>query len=69
MLEMENTKMEAQLKQVQQLMELDKQKRQQPAANQAKQTLWRSATQNQSLRGYDRQVMDHVTKTKNLPPR
>lgn len=71
MLELENKRMEERLKTVQNLMEMDKQKRSTLTANKDHNegTLWRSATQNQSLRGYDKQVMEKIQKTKGLPPR
>lgn len=48
------------------LMELEKQKRgtnissESGKDNKNQSTLWRSATQNHSIRGYDKEVMDHL---------
>ena len=69
MLELENKKMEEKLKEVQLLMELEKQKRStgQSDASNKEGTIWRSATQNQPLRSYDKVVMQHVQKTKGMP--
>lgn len=52
-------------------MELDKQKRtnKPDEAAQTQGTMWRSATNNYSIRGYEKQVMSHVQKTKNNPVR
>ena len=71
MLELENKKMEEKLKEVQLLMELEKQKRStgQSDPSNKEGTIWRSATQNQPLRGYDKVVMQHVQKTKGIAPK
>ena len=57
MLEQENKKMEDKLKTVQKMMELDKSKRKTGAdKTESKEggTLWRSATNNYSIRGYQK---------------
>ena len=57
--------MEEQLKQVREL----KQLQQQPMKAGDSGSMWRSATDKQQIRGYDRALMSHVEKTKDKPPR
>ena len=63
--------MEEKLKEVQLLMELEKQKRSTAQVDPTNKegTKWRSATTNQNIRGYDKAVISHVEKTKTLPPK
>ena len=57
--------MEEQLKQVREL----KQLQQQPMKANDSGSMWRSATDKQQIRGYDRALMSHVEKTRDKPPR
>lgn len=58
--------MEEQLRQVRELKHLQQQ---QPLKASDSGSMWRSATDKQQIRGYDKALMSHVDKTKDKPPR
>ena len=68
-LEEETRIMEEQLKQIQSIAELEKQKKSMTQMRASGgNSMWRSATTNQPIAGYDKKVMQHVIETRGRPP-